>query len=222
MTSNKLGIIFLHGLGDGDLSFKDTIQHEWNLAPLSVHWRFPMTPQSPVTVYGGEVAPNWFDMDTLPVRAGDKEKPSDIEKSVQRVHNEIKALEEEGVPPERIFVSGFSQGGAMSMQSGLTYPKKIGGIICLSGWLLREDTFSPTQTDVPLLWWHGTQDNVVLTNLQPRGIERLQKLGVSNITVKQSPMGHSSHPDQMSFIPKWIKEIVSRTTGGGNTGGGDL
>ena len=83
---------------------------------------------------------NWFDMDKLPCQPGDKEYPETIEKSVTLVHKEIEGLEAKGVPASRIFVGGFSQGGAMAIQAGFTYPKKLGGIIAFSGWLLRADT----------------------------------------------------------------------------------
>ena len=40
-----------------------------------------------------------------------------------------------GIPPSRIVLGGFSQGGATSLFIGVTTKKRLGGIICLSGWL---------------------------------------------------------------------------------------
>ena len=47
-----------------------------------------------------------------------------------------------GIPADRIVLGGFSQGGAMSIFSGLTAPVKIGGIVGLSSWLLLNRAFS--------------------------------------------------------------------------------
>lgn len=92
------------------------------------------------------------------------------------------------------------------MQAGLTYRERLAGVICFSGWLLNEKTFKPGN-ETPLLWWHGTMDNVVVPELQTRGVKVLQDRGVS-VEEKQSRMAHSSHPDQISFLPKWIREKV--------------
>ena len=39
-----------------------------------------------------------------------------------------------GVPPDRIVVGGFSQGGAMALATGLTTQHKLAGLAVLSGW----------------------------------------------------------------------------------------
>jgi len=54
----------------------------------------------------------------------------------QLVEDEIKV----GTPPHRIFLGGFSQGGAMSLLVGLTGEHKLAGLAILSSWLpLRND-----------------------------------------------------------------------------------
>lgn len=46
---------------------------------------------------------------------------------------------ESGIPASRIVLGGFSQGGAMSLLTGLTSERRLAGISVLSGWLpLRE------------------------------------------------------------------------------------
>ena len=44
------------------------------------------------------------------------------------VHELIKGEEEKGISPSKIIVGGFSQGGAVALYSGLTYPKTLGGL----------------------------------------------------------------------------------------------
>ena len=54
--------------------------------------------------------------------------------------NEIISEEvDNGIPASRIVLGGFSQGGAMSLLTGLTSERKLAGLAVLSGWVpLRE------------------------------------------------------------------------------------
>jgi predicted esterase len=54
-------------------------------------------------------------------------------------HSLIADEVEKGIPSNRIVLGGFSQGGAVSLLSGLTCPHKLGGIFALSGYLLLQN-----------------------------------------------------------------------------------
>jgi predicted esterase len=50
--------------------------------------------------------------------------------------NELVTAEiESGIPAERIVLGGFSQGGAMTLLTGLTTERKLGGLVVMSGYL---------------------------------------------------------------------------------------
>lgn len=46
-----------------------------------------------------------------------------------------------GIPSNRILLGGFSQGGALALHAGLTYPEPLAGIMSLSCWLPRHSHF---------------------------------------------------------------------------------
>ena len=46
---------------------------------------------------------------------------------------------ERGIPAERIVLAGFSQGGTMCVSAGLSFEEKLGGIVCLSGWVVMRE-----------------------------------------------------------------------------------
>lgn len=46
-----------------------------------------------------------------------------------------------GVDANRVILGGFSQGGAMSLLTGLTSERKLGGVAVLSGWLPLKNKF---------------------------------------------------------------------------------
>ena len=47
----------------------------------------------------------------------------------------IEAEVKEGIPRERIFIGGFSQGGAIALYTAFMVNKPIGGVVALSTWM---------------------------------------------------------------------------------------
>jgi predicted esterase len=88
-----------------------------------------------------------------------------------------------GIPSERIVLGGFSQGGAMSILTGVTSPVKLGGIIGLSSWLLLSQSVkehipeSNPNKDTPIFMGHGDQDPVVRYELGSESSRILKDLG---------------------------------------------
>lgn len=65
-------------------------------------------------------------------------KGEEDEKGIIQTRDEVnKLIDQEidaGIPPNRIVLGGFSQGGAMTLATGLTTPHKLAGLTVLSGW----------------------------------------------------------------------------------------
>lgn len=53
----------------------------------------------------------------------------------------IKEEEDKGIPSNKIFIGGFSQGGAVSLYTALTLGKPLAGVIALSSWLPLHQKF---------------------------------------------------------------------------------
>src|SRR5690348_13863690 len=73
-----------------------------------------------------------------------------------------------GVPSNRIVLGGFSQGGAMSLFTGVTTPHKLGGVFGLSAYLLLRhkvkeyaEEANGANKDTPIFMGHGDADEVV-------------------------------------------------------------
>ena len=62
-----------------------------------------------------------------------------MQKTASSLNSLISAEIDNGIPASHIVLGGFSQGGAMSLLTGLTSERKLAGLAVLSGWLpLRE------------------------------------------------------------------------------------
>jgi phospholipase/carboxylesterase len=91
-----------------------------------VKFLFPTAPVQRVTLNMGMEMPAWFDINSLdPTDL--KEDAEGILESAAYVMGLVQKEIENGIPPERIALVGFSQGGAISLTAGmLQIPKGIG------------------------------------------------------------------------------------------------
>lgn len=118
----------------------------------------------PVTLNGGFPMPSWFDLYSLDTN-GRVDEPG-IERAKALVEGLINAEEKAGIPSNRILLGGFSQGGALALYSGLTYPKPLAGIIALSCWIPLHDKLNISECNkkTPTIQCHGDADPIVIFN----------------------------------------------------------
>lgn len=71
----------------------------------------------------------------------ENEDAEGIKASAEYLNTLIQQEIDAGIPADRIVLGGFSQGGAMSIYTGLMAKVKLAGVVSLSGWLLLSKTF---------------------------------------------------------------------------------
>jgi len=202
---HKSTLIWLHGLGDSgqghesfarELSFPDA---------LGVKFIFPNAPSMPVSVNGGMVMPAWYDI--LAMDIGRKIDEEGIEASAQKISTLIKREVAQGIDSKKIILVGFSQGGAVALQTALKYPVPLGGIVCLSTYLGVKSVLSasttPINQNIPIFWGHGTHDSVVRLPLAKQSIQALKDHHYE-VTYREYEMEHSIHPDEVVDINQWL------------------
>lgn len=102
----------------------------------------------------------------------------------------IKEQVDKGIKPSRIVLGGFSQGGAMSVFSGLTHKEKLGGVFGLSCYLLLSDrikNYVPEEfpnKKTPFFLAHGLEDEVVQFEFGDRSAKLLKELGAEDVSFK--------------------------------------
>lgn len=104
-----------------------------------------------------------------------------------------------GVPPERTFLTGFSQGGAMTLDVGFDFP--FAGLCSLSGYLHPQrqiNGYSP-----PTLIIHGSEDPVVPVSLAQKARDTLKQQGI-NVTYQEFPMQHEITPEAVETLKQFI------------------
>lgn len=162
-------VIFLHGLGDTGDGWATFMPEIDALLPEgykgSVRYILPHAPVRPISLNGGMSMPGWFDMFGL--GPDDPEDAKGIGEAVARVEALVQDEIDAGVPPQRIIVGGFSQGGSIALQAALRSEVPLAGCVALSTWLSLRDEYpaalGPHAKAMPLLQCHGDADQVVAT-----------------------------------------------------------
>lgn len=199
------GLIFLHGLGDTPAGWSSLQSALPRLQSSLQHLQmvFPAAPTIPISINGGMTMPGWFDLYDWPIGVGVQEDVEGTERAVQTVQDSIRALQDQGIDRNRIVVGGFSQGGAIALLTAYR-EENLAGCVCLSGWWPRSTP--PTHLQTPLFWGHGRFDDKVLFEQQAHGVNLLQ--GVSQAVVKDYPMGHESHPDELQDLANFLDSLL--------------
>lgn len=117
-----------------------------------------------------------------------------------------------GVPPERVVVGGFSQGGIMSLSLLLSQPQLLSGICVWHSRLLPQALAA--QVPAPQLqgrrvWLsHGTQDDVIPLSSAHAIRSHLQALPVV-LRYQEYPCAHTLHPQELRDSMQWLHEHAS-------------
>jgi len=209
-SSQSALIVICHGLGDSAEGFADVAEQFATQLPYA-KFVLPTAPTQPVTMNMGMPMPSWYDIKGLDERANESCKG--IVESRDRI---VKILEDEhkatGLPFSRMLLAGFSQGGALSLWTGLQLPveQKPAGIVVMSGYLAAAAQFklTPELKDVPIFHGHGQMDPMVQYPMAQKTQSRLMEAGVLNYELKTYPIQHTVSPSEIGDVLKFIQKVL--------------
>ncbi|MDT8397362.1 MAG: dienelactone hydrolase family protein [Pseudomonadales bacterium] len=207
-TEADAAVIWLHGLGADGHDFAVLVP-ELRLPPsMAIRFILPHAPRIPVTLNAGHVMPAWFDIMELGP-TGRKFNAAQLLASAAAVHALIDREIARGIDSERIILAGFSQGGAVNFQAGLTYDKPLAGILALSTYFPTAQAIEihPANHGIPIQIFHGTEDLVLALALAEESRDKLRALGL-HPDFKTYPMAHTLCPEEVRDISAWFQEIL--------------
>lgn len=197
-------VIWMHGLGDTADGWVDSVADA--VAPSLRHTRFvlPTAPTRPITVNGGMAMPGWYDITSLSRHVGsDTTAPHGLAASVARVDALVAAQGRKGIPPGRVVVAGFSQGGAMALYTALRHGSTLAGALVMSGYLphasgVLDGGLGPAQAATPVLMLHGGDDPLVLPEYGRESADAVRAAGGADVVFKLYPgVPHSVTPREL-------------------------
>lgn len=202
-------VIWLHGLGADGYDFVPVVKELEAQGAPAARYVFPHAPMMPVTINNGFVMRAWYDIRTADlahredepaIRGSQKEIEALIEREVQR-----------GISHERIVLAGFSQGAAITLQTGLRQAEPLAGLIALSGYLPLAGKLAAERhaasARVPVLMAHGTDDPVVPIARAVHSRDLLASLGYT-VSWHQYPMPHSVCAEEVEAIAAFLRQRI--------------
>ena len=204
-------VIWLHGLGADGYDFVPIVNELRLPASLPVRFVFPHAPPRPITINNGMVMRGWYDI--LGFGAGRPEDEAGIRQSQAIVEQLIQREVAQGVPGERIVLAGFSQGGAITLHTGLRYPQPLAGLMALSTYLPLASTLAkeawPASRGAPILMCHGLRDPLLPVEMGQASRDALQALGYQ-VEWNSYPMEHQVCMEEVVDISNWLQARLAR------------
>ncbi|TFW09222.1 carboxylesterase [Oxalobacteraceae bacterium OM1] len=202
-------VIWLHGLGADGNDFVPIV-HELDLSGLpGIRFVFPHAPTMPVTINGGYVMRAWYDI--LGTDLARREDEAGLRKSQKMVEELIAKEKARGIPASRIVLAGFSQGCAMTLQTGLRHPEKLAGLLCLSGYLplhtIVEDERHAANHNTPIFLVHGRMDPVIPIDRAEKSRDMLVQMG-HKVEWHEYMMPHSVCAEEVRDIGNWLRKVL--------------
>jgi len=198
-------VIWLHGLGADGNDFKPIVPELVDRAWPPLRFVFPHAPVRAVTVNAGMRMRAWYDIFGPQIAA--KQDEAGIRASIAALDALIAREAERGIPPERVILAGFSQGGAIVLAGGLRHAAKLAGIIALSTYLpldaVTEAERHAANTSLPIFMGHGGFDPIVPQALGQLSRDVLVGLGY-DVEWHSYPMAHQVCPPEIGDLRRWI------------------
>ncbi|UUZ64355.1 dienelactone hydrolase family protein [Polaromonas sp. P1-6] len=194
-------LILMHGVGSNE-------EDLFGLAP-SVPANFHVVSLAPQNGVGqGSYA--WFQFGITPQGQRVINKEQEVV-SRQLIAETVSALSQQlGVPPERVVLGGFSQGGIMALSLLLTQPQLMHGAMVLHSRLLAEvlPLMAPAdQLQGKQLWVSaGTRDQVLPLAHAHAIRQQVQQLPLT-LSFVEFPNAHEISQDELVQAIQWLQQL---------------
>ena len=197
-------LVLMHGVGSNE-------QDLFSLAPQIPERFHVISLRAPYRMGPGSHA--WFDFSIEPggARSYNTEQEAASRALVARC---IEAASTQlGIPPERIVVGGFSQGGIMALSLLLTRPELMHGAVVWHSRLMAEllPLTAPHDALVGRKLWlsHGTNDTVIPLANALAVRHHMDTLPVT-VTYREFPGDHEIRPSELAATVAWLEGLSTR------------
>jgi phospholipase/carboxylesterase len=203
----RASIIWMHGLGADGNDFAP-LADEIAL-PVAVRYIFPHAPMMPVSINSGYVMRAWYDISDADLRSEDEDG---VRASQQSVEVLLAREKSRGIGASRIVLAGFSQGGAIALQTGLRHSERLAGVMALSTYVPLADKLAseanPANREVPIFMAHGTDDPMIAFARAQASRDLLLRQGCA-VEWHEYRMQHSVCPQEIADIGDWLGRVLA-------------
>lgn len=206
----RWSVIWLHGLGADGNDFvpilPELVRRDWP----AIRFVFPHAPVRAVTINNGVRMRAWYDIRDLDL--ANRADEQGVLESVAQVTALVDREVARGVPASRIFLAGFSQGGAITLAAGLRRDAPLAGLVGLSTYLPGADAAAAALVEAakaqPLFMAHGTQDPVVPFAAGEQSAAWMRGHGFG-VEFHRYPMPHSVCMEEIRDLGDWMSRRLA-------------
>ena len=204
-------VLWLHGLGADGHDFApivpELVRPDWP----AVRFVFPHAPVQAVTINAGMRMRAWYDIKDLDL--ANRADEGGVEASIAQVGALLDREHARGVPAERTFLAGFSQGGAITLAAGLRRREPLAGLIALSTYLPMAQQafarFDAAAARQPVFMAHGNADPIVPFGAGEASARLLRERGF-DVDWHAYPMAHQVCGQEIGDLADWMERILLR------------
>lgn len=205
-TPPEAVVIWLHGMGVDNTDFAPFPDEILDFGGPVCRFMLPNAPVREISAHPGYPLRAWYDVRSDKI--DDNEDRLGIRETAAKIHLLIKEVEKAGIPRNRIFLGGFSQGAASALYAGLREEEPIAGIIALSGYLPLAGSLFAEITDAgrqtPVFMAHGLFDSVISPLTAQRSAQVIKEL---NPAFRWHPfdMDHEICQEELASLSQFIR-----------------
>jgi phospholipase/carboxylesterase len=156
-----------------------------------------------VTINQGMRMRAWYDIFQF---GGGPEDEAGIRDS-QRIVEGL--IEKERTP--KIFLAGFSQGGAIVLHTALRHPQRLAGVLALSTYAPLAAKLPAERNEanagIPIFMAHGLYDDIIPISRAGTSRVVLEQLGYP-VEWHEYPMPHSVCPEEIAHISEFLARLL--------------
>lgn len=197
-------LIMLHGYGSNEADLFDISK---TLDPRFITFSL----RAPTVL--GEGSYCWYNITRVegkPFIYDYKEVKVSAEKILSFISNACRAYK---VDSSQVFLMGFSQGAILSYELAALAPKKIKGIMALSGRMMEETKALESNwadlVKVKYFIAHGNSDNTIKQEESDKAYNYLKEKKVTDLTYKRYEMPHSICGAELNDIKAWLVKAIT-------------
>ena len=201
-TTEPWLLVLMHGVGSNERDL-------FGLAPAVPGQFHVLSLRAPFRM--GPTAFAWFDFSVRPDGERVINEAQELQSRALVAQTVTAAAQQLGVPPERVVVGGFSQGGIMSLSLLLTQPTLLHAAMVWHSRLLPQvlSHMAPTQAFEGKHLWvsHGTFDNVIPLASAHATRQQAQALPLQ-LHYEEFASAHEIRPDELDHTMQWLQALT--------------
>ena len=197
-------LVLMHGVGSNQ-------QDLMGLAPQIPERFHVLSLRAPFRMGPGAHA--WFDFSIEPNGERTINEAQEAQSRALVAQAIASAAEQLGIPPERVVVGGFSQGGIMALSLLLTQPALMQAAMVWHGRLLTQmlpQAAPPDALRGKQMWLsHGTHDNVIPLAHAQAIAHHMAPLPVT-LAYHEFPGAHEIRPSELAATVTWLESLSTK------------